>query len=74
MYHYDPCVALDELQDENHLPNPVHVRDMILRTQHSPGEALDLNREFLAYQQAFSSAQKLAGDLLGKLASAPRKA
>jgi len=31
MYHYDPKTALEELAEEATLPNPVHVRDMILR-------------------------------------------
>ena len=31
MYHYDPTTALEELTEEATLPNPVHVRDMILR-------------------------------------------
>ena len=31
MYHYDPSTALEELTEEATLPNPVHVRDMILR-------------------------------------------
>ena len=31
MYHYDPNTALEELTEDATLPNPVHVRDMILR-------------------------------------------
>ena len=31
MYHYDPSTALEELNEDATLPNPVHVRDMILR-------------------------------------------
>ena len=31
MYHYDPNTALEELNEDATLPNPVHVRDMILR-------------------------------------------
>jgi hypothetical protein len=73
VYHYSPSVALDELKEEAVLPNPVHVRDMILRSQLTPEEALDLNREFQAYQRSFADAQKLADLLLGHLAKTPRK-
>ena len=31
MYHYDPNTALEELTEDATLPNPVHIRDMILR-------------------------------------------
>ena len=31
MYHYDPTTALEELNEEAVLPNPVRVRDMMLR-------------------------------------------
>ncbi len=34
MYHYDPSTALEELSEEAILPNPVRVRDMILRKRH----------------------------------------
>jgi len=35
------------------LPNPVHLRDMLLRARLSPDSSLALNREFLEYQKAF---------------------
>jgi len=69
MYHYDPATALEELKDEALLPNPVHVRDMMLRAHLDAGSSLELNREFAEYQRHFGSAQKLARDLLEKLAS-----
>ena len=53
MYHYDPNTALDELQEEALLPNPVHIRDMIVRARLQPDEALELNRKFQTYLQAF---------------------
>ena len=53
MYHYDPKVALEELNEDATLPNPVHVRDMILRAHPSTDKALELNRLFLAYQKLF---------------------
>ena len=39
MYHYDPNTALEELQEEALLPNPVHIRDMIVRARLAPGPA-----------------------------------
>jgi hypothetical protein len=73
MYHYDPKVALDELRDDAVLPHPVHLRDMILRTKLDPTNALDLNREFQDYLARFGEAQKLAGEILGRLAVGARK-
>ena len=70
---YDPAAALEELLEESVLPNPVRVRDMILRTGHSPEEALDVNRRFTAYQQAFAEAQRQAAALLEELAKSPKK-
>lgn len=73
MYHYDPATALEELRDEALLPNPVHLRDMVLRTSHSASEALDLNRRFQAYQTAFAAVAKQAEELLQALARAPKR-
>ncbi len=71
---FDPADALEDLREEAVLPNPVRVRDMILRTAHSPEEALDLIRKFTAYQQAFAEAQRLVAGLLAELEHAPKKA
>jgi hypothetical protein len=68
MYHYDPKTALEELGEEAALPNPVHMRDMILRARLTPDRSLELNRQFLEYQKHFGEAQKLARELLGALA------
>ena len=68
MYHYDPKTALEEIAEEAILPNPVHVRDMLLRHQLSPERSLELNRIFADYQKAFGEAQKLGKELLGRLA------
>jgi hypothetical protein len=46
---------------------------MILRTGHSPEQALELNRKFTAYQQTFAEAQALAAGLLEELKQSPRK-
>ena len=68
MYHYDPNTALEELKEEAVLPNPVHVRDMILRAHLSADRSLELNRLFVEYQKHFGELQKQARDLLAALA------
>ena len=68
MYHYDPATALEELKDEAVLPNPVHVRDMMLRAKLDPNSATELNRKFTEYQKMFGEAQSLGRDILQKLA------
>jgi len=68
MYHYDPNTALEELTEEATLPNPVHVRDMILRRRLKPDESLELNRLFVEYQKFFAEAQKLGKEILKQLA------
>ncbi len=70
---FDPAAALEDLREEAVLPNPVRVRDMILRTDLSPEQALELNRSFTAYQQAFAEAQRLAAGLLAELENSPKK-
>jgi hypothetical protein len=67
MYHYDPQTALDELQEEALLPNPVHIRDMIVRSRLDPDQALELNRKFQTYLQAFGDAQQIAKLVLEQL-------
>jgi hypothetical protein len=68
MYHYDPNTALEELTEEATLPNPVHVRDMILRQRLSPDRSLELNRLFVEYQKSFGEMQKLGKEILEQLA------
>jgi hypothetical protein len=67
MYHYDPKTALEELTEEAFLPNPVHVRDMILRAQLKPERSLEANRQFLEYQKHFGKAQRLGKAILEQL-------
>jgi hypothetical protein len=67
MYHYDPNTALEELKEEAVLPNPVHVRDMMLRKRLGPEESLELNRLFTEYQKFFGETQKLGKDILKRL-------
>ncbi len=68
MYHYDPETALEELQEDAVLPNPVHIRDMIVRSRLEPDQALALNRKFQTYLAAFGDAQQLAKLILEQLA------
>jgi hypothetical protein len=68
MYHYDPKTALEELAEDANLPNPVHVRDMMLRKHLSADKSLELNRMFVEYQKFFGEAQKLGEDILKQLA------
>jgi len=68
MYHYDPTTALEELNEEATLPNPVHVRDMILRKRLSADKSLEMNRLFIEYQKFFGETQKLGKEILKQLA------
>ena len=68
MYHYDPTTALEELKEEAVLPNPVHLRDMMLRAHLSADRSLELNRIFVEYQRQFGELQKQARELLAALA------
>jgi hypothetical protein len=67
MYHYNPSTALEELTEESVLPNPVHVRDMLLRHKLTPDQSLELNRIFVEYQKHFGEAQKLGKEILRRL-------
>ncbi|HEV7219091.1 MAG: hypothetical protein ACHP8A_06020 [Terriglobales bacterium] len=68
MYHYDPATALEELTEEATLPNPVHMRDMLLRKKLTADNSLELNRLFVEYQKFFGEAQKLGKQILKQLA------
>lgn len=68
MYHYDATTALEELTEDATLPNPVHLRDMIMRKRLKPEESLELNRQFTEYQKFFGETQKLGRQILGELA------
>lgn len=68
MYHYDPNTALEELSEDATLPNPVHVRDMILRKKLNADKSLELNRMFVEYQRFFGETQKLGKEILKQLA------
>ncbi len=67
MYHYDPDTALEELNEDATLPNPVHVRDMILRKKLTADKSLELYRLFVEYQKFFAETQKLGKAILKDL-------
>ncbi len=67
MYHYNPNTALEELTEEAILPNPVHLRDMMLRQHLTVDKSLELNRRFLEYQKHFGEIQKLGKEILMQL-------
>jgi hypothetical protein len=70
MYHYNPATALEELTEDATLPNPVHMRDMMLRAHLNADASLEMNRIFLEYQKHFGEAQKRAKQLLSGLSKA----
>jgi hypothetical protein len=73
MYHYDPKLALEELQEEAVLPHPVKLRDMILRNQLGPEDAKLLNHDFQEYLTQFGELQNRARGILQQLATGQRK-
>ena len=73
MYHYNPQIALEELQEDALLPHPVKLRDMILRNQLGPQDAQLLNHDFQEYLTRFGDLQKIARGILDKLAAGQRK-
>jgi hypothetical protein len=73
MYHYDPSIALEELNEDALLPHPVKLRDMIMRIKLQPNEAQVMNAEFQDYITRFGELQKVARTMLEKLSSGARK-
>lgn len=69
MEPFDVRSALEELKEDALLPHPVRLRDMILRTPLDAGEALELNREFQTYLTQYGGTQKLALEILERLAA-----
>jgi hypothetical protein len=67
MYHYDPEQALTELTEDAILPNPVHVRDMIVRARLTPEKALELNRAFQRYLHAYGELTGIVRPVLEEL-------
>ncbi len=64
MYHYDPASALEELNEDAILPNPVRLRDMMLRAHLDADHSLEYNRLFVEYQKRFGELQELGRKLL----------
>jgi hypothetical protein len=64
----DPREALQELNEEALLPNPVRVRDALFHAKLAPDQSLELNRQFTEYQKHFGEALKLAKQILTRLA------
>jgi hypothetical protein len=73
MDRYDIKTALDELKEDAVLPHPVRLRDMILRIPHAAGEAIELNREFQTYLSHYGETQKVALEILERLAASEAK-
>jgi hypothetical protein len=73
MYHCDPEIALEELNEDALLLNPVYLRDMILRANLSPKEALDMNRRLEEYLRRFGELQNLLRPMLQDLARLPQR-
>ncbi len=69
MDRYDAKSALDELREDALLPHPVRMRDMILRMKLNAGDALEMNREFQSYLTHYGETQKIALEILEKLAA-----
>ena len=70
---FDAKIALEELQEDAVLPHPVRLRDIILRTVLGAQDALDINREFQEYLSSYGHSQKLAREILAKLAAGQPK-
>jgi hypothetical protein len=69
MEPYDVKSALDELKEDAVLPHPVRLRDMILRAPHGASEAIEMNREFQSYLTHYGETQKVALEILERLAA-----
>jgi hypothetical protein len=73
MYHYDPNTALEELTEDATLPNPAHVRDMMLPSILRPINPCGLTgcsssiRNFLARRRSWG--RKFCGSWRGKVLS-----
>ena len=52
-----------------HVHPGVRLRDMILRTQLNAGDALEMNREFQNYLSHYGETQKVALEILEKIAA-----
>jgi hypothetical protein len=70
MYHYNPSTALEELTEDATLPNPVHVRDVMLRHKLSADQSLELNPDLCRIPRNFSARHRSwAREILKRLAA-----
>lgn len=74
MDRYDVSQALEDLREEALLPHPVRLRDMILRVRLDAESALDLNRDFQNYLARYGETERLAREILERLATQEPKA
>ncbi len=74
MDRYDARQALEELREEALLPHPVRLRDMILRVRLDAETALELNRDFQNYLTRYGETERLAREILERLATQAPKA
>jgi hypothetical protein len=68
MNRFDPKIALEELTEDAALPHPVKMRDMMLRTKVAADQATEINREFQSYLTHYGETQRIAREILQKLA------
>ena len=73
MPNLDVKSVLTELEEQELLPNPVDVRDMMLRTHLEPDRLVEMNRLFKEYLKFYGSSQEIARSILKMLASSPAK-
>jgi hypothetical protein len=73
MDRFDPKIALEELSEDAALPHPVRMRDMILRIKLAADEATEINREFQGYLSHYGETQRIAREILQKLAAGEPK-
>ena len=71
-YHYDPVTALEDLNEDEVLPPPSLLRDMIVRAGLGPERAVELNRCFHEYIRHFGELQALVKPILEELAAKRR--
>jgi hypothetical protein len=69
MEPFDVKSTLDELKEDAVLPHPVRLRDMIIRTPLEAGDAIEMNREFQSYLTHYGETQKVALEILERLAA-----
>ncbi len=73
MDRFDPKIALEELTEDAALPHPVRMRDMMLRTKVAADEATEINREFQSYLSHYGETQRIAREILERLAAGQPK-